>query len=465
VAPDGAKVADDLSGQLAAHIVRTRFDDIPAAAVAVTKRSIVDALGVMLAASGLGEGCTAFAELARETNDTGPSAVWGFGFGSAPLMAAFANGAMAHAMDFEDTHDATLVHPHAACVPAAIAVAQSLGGVSGKDLITAVALGADLNCRLALGLEDNPDHYGWFMMPMLGTYGATAAVAKLMGLNESQIVQAFSLAFCQAVVSGELKHDPASHLRAVRDGFSAKAGVTGASLAARGVRGFSHPFEGEAGFYAQYAGGRYNRAAILDGLGRHFETVNLSYKPWPSCRGTHSFVEAALKLMRSDGISAEAIESAHTTVSPFFANLCSPLAQKAHPETAIDAKFSIPFTTAAALCHGTIEFGHYSPEALSDPAVTALADRFTHTIQEDWTREKSTYGRLEIRTKDGATHACLIETPLGHPANPITNEALAAKFMDCAANARVPLDPARVDAIAGAVETLQDAADIGEVFG
>jgi len=278
-------------------------------------------------------------------------------------------------------------------------------------------------------------------------------------------VQAFSLAFCQAVVSGELKRDPSSHLRAVRDGFSAKAGVIGASLAARGVRGFGHPFEGEAGFYAQYAGGQYNRAAILDGLGRHFETVNLSYKPWPSCRGTHSFVEAALKLMQSDSIEADEIEGAHTTVSPFFANLCSPLAQKAHPETAIDAKFSIPFTTAAALRHGTIEFAHYGPEALSDPAVTALADRFTHTVEDEWTREKSTYGRLEIRTKDGATHACQIETPLGHPANPITNETLAAKFMDCAAHARVPLDPARVAAIAGAVETLQDVADISEIFG
>jgi 2-methylcitrate dehydratase PrpD len=458
-------MSDDLSERLAAHIIRTRFEDIPEAAVAVTKRSIVDAVGVMLAASGLGEGCEAFAELARETNDTGPCTVWGFGFGSAPVMAAFANGAMAHAMDFEDTHDATLVHPHAATVPAAIAVAQALGGVGGKDLITAIALGADLNCRLALGLEENPDTYGWFMMPMLGTYGATAAAAKLLGLSGDQLVHAFSLAFCQAVCSGELKRDPSSHLRAVRDGFSAKAGVTGAYLAKRGVRGFGHPFEGEAGFYGQYAGGRYNRAAVLGGLGERFETVDISYKPWPSCRGTHAFVEAALTLCRAEGITADDVASLHATVSPFFANLCEPKAQKCRPETAIDAKFSIPFTTAAALLHGTIEFGHYASDALSDPAVTELAEKFTHRVEADWVREKSTYGALEIRTKEGASHACRIETPLGHPANPITNEALAAKFADCAAHARVPLAPRRLAVIAGSVETLEVCEDVREVFG
>ena len=133
----------------------------------------------MIAASSLGEGCAAFVEIARASG-TGPSTVLGHGFRTSPAMAAMANGAMAHALDFEDTHDATLVHPHAAAVPAALALAESLGGVRGPDLITAVATGADLACRLALGFVEPPQGHGYYLIPMLGLYAAAAACGKLL---------------------------------------------------------------------------------------------------------------------------------------------------------------------------------------------------------------------------------------------------------------------------------------------
>ena len=128
----------------------------------------------------------------------------GCGFRTSPVMAAFANGAMAHAIDFEDTHDATLVHPHAAVVPAALAIAEYLGGVSGREFLTAVAIGADLSCRLALGLTESVEKRGYYFIPMLGAYGAAAAAAKLLGLDESQIEQSLALASCQAVYSDAL---------------------------------------------------------------------------------------------------------------------------------------------------------------------------------------------------------------------------------------------------------------------
>ena len=147
-------MADGASAELARHISTVDFSDLPPAAAAVTKAALVDAVGVMFAASGLGEGCDAFAELARDSGEAGHSTVLGWDFATSPAMAAFANGAAAHALDFEDTHDATLVHPHAAVIPAALATAQAIGQVSGRAFLTAIATGADLSCRLALGLAD-----------------------------------------------------------------------------------------------------------------------------------------------------------------------------------------------------------------------------------------------------------------------------------------------------------------------
>ena len=280
------RTSHGVSSILTRHIRATTWADLPADARKVTARAVMDAGGVMIAASGLGEGCGAFVELARTSGEHGPSTVLGCGFGTSPVMAAFANGAMAHAIDFEDTHDATLVHPHATVVPAALAIAEYLGGVSGHEFLNAVAIGADLSCRLALGLTESVEKRGYYFIPMLGAYGAAATAAKLLGLDEGQIEQSLALASCQAVYSDALVSYPPSHLRAVRDAFGAKAGVTAALLARSGVQAFASPIEGPGGLYANYANGKYDEARLLD-------------RSWSDIRGRERILQA-LALMQGD---------------------------------------------------------------------------------------------------------------------------------------------------------------------
>ena len=278
-------LTQEISLTLARHI---RSAEIPAAARAVTQRAVMDAVGVMTAASGLGEGCEAFAAVARENGEGGSCNVLGYDFKTSPIMAAFVNGAMAHALDFEDTHDATLVHPHAAVVPAALALAEFAGGVSGREFLDAVTIGADLSCRLASGLTESAEKRGFYFIPMLSAYGASAAAARILKLSEAEIIQSLALASCQAVFSDALVTYPPSHLRAVRDGFSARAGVTSALLARRGVQAFDRPIEGPGGLYSNFARNKYDPEQLLNGLGSNFEGANVSFKPWPSCRGTHA---------------------------------------------------------------------------------------------------------------------------------------------------------------------------------
>jgi 2-methylcitrate dehydratase PrpD len=451
----------DISAILARHV---HSAEVTPQARAVTRRAVIDAIGVMAAASGLGEGCEAFAALAKESGESGHCTVLGFDFRTSPVMAAFANGAMAHALDFEDTHDATLVHPHAAAVPAALAIAEFAGGVSGRDFLDAVAVGADLSCRLALGLTESVEKRGFYFIPMLSAYGAAATAARLLKLSESEIVQSFALASCQAVFSDALVAYPPSHLRAVRDGFSARAGVTAALLARRGVQAFDRPIEGPGGLYANFARGRFDAERMLCGLGQDYEGARVSFKPWPSCRGTHAFVEAALSLARDNMVDAALVARIDVTVSPFFSVLCEPPEQKRRPKTAIDAKFSIPFTVAVALARGGVGLRDFSQDRLGDPTLHALADRVHHAVEPPWSFAQSTRGALTLALTDGRRVTREVIDPLGHPENPMDERAMTRKFEDCLAAARHPTDAASARRLAERLEEIERVADVREVF-
>jgi 2-methylcitrate dehydratase PrpD len=454
--------AVEVSTILARHV---HAAGVTPAARHVTGRSMMDAIGVMMAASGLGEGCDAFAAFARESGEGGPCSVLGFDFGASPVMAAFANGAMAHALDFEDTHDATLVHPHAAVVPAALAIAEFTGGVNGRDFLDAIAIGADLSCRLALGLTESVEKRGFYFIPMLSAYGAAAAAARLLKLSEREIVQSFALASCQTVFSDALVSYPPSHLRAVRDGFSARAGVTAALLARRGVQAFDRPIEGPGGLYANFARGKFDAARMLRGLGSEFEGTKVSFKPWPSCRGTHAFVEAALSLVREAGIAAADVARIDVKVSPFFSVLCEPPEQKRRPRTAIDAKFSIPFTVAIALARGDVGLRDFSQDRLSDEELHALAGKVHHVIEPAWNFEQSTRGALTLALADGRTLSREVTDPLGHPRNPMDERAMVRKFEDCLAVTRQPVNAAAVRRLAERLERIEQVVDMRDLFG
>ena len=453
--------ASEISAILARHV---RSAVVTPEARAVTKRAVIDAIGVMSAASGLGEGCEALVALAKESGESGSCTVLGFGLRTSPIMAAFANGGMAHALDFEDTHDATLVHPHAAVVPAALAVAEFVGGVSGREFLDAVAIGADLSCRLALGLTESVEKRGFFFIPMLSAYGAAAAAALLLKLSERETVQGFALASCQAVFSDALIAYPPSHLRAIRDGFSARAGVTAVLLARRGVQAFDRPIEGPGGLYANFARGKFDAERLLHALGEEYEGAKVSFKPWPSCRGTHAFIEEDLSIAREGAFDIDRVQRIDLTVSPFFAILCEPPEQKRRPKTAIDAKFSIPFTVALALAQRDVGLNDFLQERLSDPKLHALADKVHYTVEPGWTFDQSTRGALTLWFENGHSVSHEVKYPLGHPTNPMDESATMRKFEDCLACTRHPLDPAGVRRLASKLNAIDTVADMRDLF-
>ncbi len=443
--------------RLARFTAETAAWQIPGPALDRARMSLIDAVAVMLAASGLGERCDAFADVAQLTG-SGQCVVVGHGFRTSPAMAAFANGAMAHAMDFEDTHDHAIAHPHAAAIAAALAIVDTKPGTSGDDLLAAIAIAGDLVCRIAGAFDVNPDTFGWHTTPWLGVFGAATAAGRLLALDSDRMIDAWSLAMSQMASFGELKNAPNSHVRAVRDAFAAQAGVLGAMLAARGVKGYDEPLQGGAGFLASVARGRYTAARLVEDLGTRLQGAEVSFKPWPCCRGTHAYVDAGLRLASRMRIEPERIVRVDVVVNEKNRMLCEPRPSKVRPDTAINAKFSIPFTTATALLRGAVGLASFSPAALRDEAVLSLAAKVHHTVDPDIPLRDVTRGSVTLHLEDASVSEHVV-LALGHPLRPMPPEAFRAKFDDCARHARSCFDDDRRDRLWDALCAIRSTAD------
>ncbi len=451
-----------LSARVAAHVAQCRFEALPYASVAAAKRAILDGTGVMFAASGLSDDVVPFVALARTQSASPQATLIGFDERVGVTMAALANGAMAHALDFEDAFDPAPCHPNASLLPALLSAAQFRPPISGRDFIAAVAVGCDLVCRLALSLRQSLESAGWYPPPILGAHGACAAVARALRLSPAQIIDAFSLLLCQNTCPGEIKHSPETVIRAIREAFPAQAALSSALLAERGVRGFAHPLEGRNGFFALFASGRYEPCDITDGLGQRFWIEALSFKKWPCCRGTHAYIEAAQTLRQEYGFSTGDIADLRIFGGELQRMLCEPRAQKQQPQTLIDAKFSLPFTLAVALRDQEVTLNSFTPAALSDPLLLSLAARARFEFGAAISLPAA--GEIQLTLKDGRVLRHRVPQALGDPSRPLSDAALRAKFVNCTMNAARPLSRRQAEALADRFMNLELEADVGALL-
>jgi 2-methylcitrate dehydratase PrpD len=436
-----------VSQTIGAHVAGLDYYEIPSAASHQARRALLDSLGVMLGATGLSPEATPYHTVALSAGGGSMSRLLSGGDAS-PEHAAFANGALSHALDFGDVFDLGPAHPNAALVPALIALADADPLLSSEEFLTAMVIGSDLACRFSLAGHRTFEEGGWYPPPLVGSLGAAAGCAKLLGLDADGVVQAIGLALCSASFPGEIKFDPASPIRAVREAFAARAAVSAAQLAEAGARAFAAPLEGRAGFFALYTGG-LNADRLLDGLGERYMGAELSFKPWPSCRGTHAYIEAALLLR--EHCSPEDIDSIEAEIGLVQDMLVSPPAAKMRPDSSIAAKFSIPFTVAVALIEGAIGLDSFDDAHRSDPQILDLASRLSSRLNPSWGHKEASSGSLTLLLKDGRKLTHAVPHARGHPGNPISDAELIAKFAACTARAQSPWQTATAEQVANRI--------------
>jgi 2-methylcitrate dehydratase PrpD len=449
----------ELTRALARNIVATEYSDLPAAVRDATKRSILDTLGVMFPPTRRESACIALAELIVEAGGKPESTV--IGGGKVPCWsAALVNGALAHALDYDDGIEAPPHHPTASTFPAALAMAEKIGGVSGKDFIAAVALGNDLSIRLASGPKGKlVEDYPWFPITTFGVFSAAAAVAKLLRLSEEQTVNALGIALGRVSGIMEAMTAPKSEIRAIRDGFSNKEGVFAALMAWKGIAACDNAIEI---LYRTLYRDDCNPGIVTSALGVSFRGADVHLKAWPSCRETHGHIQAALEIRRKHGIGAAQISEVVLTVGHFGAErLCEPMAAKRNPTLSIGAKFSLPFTVALALAKGKVEIADFFPENLNHPDILSLAARIGYKVDASF--GIVTPAIVELRTTDGRILSERVDRVYGDPGSPLQEADLIAKFKDCIRYARKKVTEERANILIRRLLTLEETADMREI--
>lgn len=420
-----------------------------------------------LACAAAGQGAEGVGTLTGLAADWGGKAEAGIWFAQARVPSPFAalvNGLAAHAVEFDDTHDDAILHAGITVIPAVHAAAQRRGGLSGKEFLSAVAIGVDVACRLALATEIGPGETGWLLTPLCGTFGAAAGAARALGLDAGTTLNALGLAYAQAAGNGQATIDGALAKR-LQAGLAAKAGTLAAIMASIGVTGARQVFEGRRGFYAVYQRGAYDRTKILDGLGERFAVMDLSYKPYPCCRWTHAALEGALEARRQ-GVTADRVREVEIAVNrQAFNSTGDPIEVKRRPRNVVDAQFSIPFAVAAALVDGHVCLDHFSPASIARADLLDVANRVNISVGTDWSLElvrSVSPAKLLFRMVDGSTVETTVLRPSGGSDDPEVDRILRDKFLACAAAAGLEIGEAR--ARLAALESIPSAEDATAVL-
>lgn len=445
--------AATISGRLAQHVVATRLEDIPAAAVDSSKRLALDTLAVAWAgasAPGVREAC----ELLAEEGGRAESSVWAFGGRLPARAAAFINSTSAAALDYDGMRatERGSVHADSVVLPAALAVAER-AHASGRDFLAALVLGNDVVTRL--GAASQLPHRGWYHTSIYGIFGAAAAAARLLRLDATATRHAFGIALSQTAAT-QLPSMSFSLAKRFSSAFAAHAGVFSALLAARGITAPGEAFEGKFGFYNLYQAG--DPVALFADLGRSYPHVETAIKKYPSCACNHTAIEAALALVREHDLAPSDVTAAEVVISPYVHRLVgAPFDPGADPQVA--AQFSVQYSIACAILRRRLSVADIQNEAVLEPAIGALARSIRVSVDEARGNSRGATVRFMSR-RHGALEKRVEHIP-GSPAAPIDAADLQQKFRDCTEAGACALGPARAALLAarmGEVETVTDMA-------
>jgi 2-methylcitrate dehydratase PrpD len=444
-----------LARELAERIVATQYGDMSEDAVYWGKIALLDTIGVTLA--GAAEDAPRIVDEVVASGSSGPSLVFGSDRRASPLDAALVNGTAAHALDFDNTVSTIGGHVSAVMVPALIAAADAHRS-TGKDLLLAHAAGFE-TARIGLALNPHHSEKGWHPTSTLGVFAVTAACARLLNLSVDEIETA--LALSTSLAAGT-KANFGTMTKPLHAGQCARGGLMSALLARKGFTANKDAFEHKQGFLNLFsAGGRIDTARVFEGWGGSLSIVEpgASYKLYPCCYSTHSAIQGALGLVQEHGVfdpaSIERIES--RTSSRALAHTDRP-----HPKSALEAKFSVQYCIARALVHGQVALEHFEGDAHNEPAMQALLSRIQSSpYTGPFASEDRFDARLKVTLKDGRVLEAKVDSPLGRTArDPISKDALDAKFRDCAKRV-VPGE--RADAVCRAIWAIEALKDVNEL--
>lgn len=400
---------------LARYIVDAKPGDVPTAVKREALRSFLNWLGCAV-------GGSIHPTLDRALDAIGPfvgkpqATVLGRGDRVDILNAALLNGIASHVFDFDDTHLKTIIHPAGPVAAAILALAEHQT-ISGEDFLHAFILGVETECRI--GNAVYPAHYdiGWHITGTTGVFGAAAAVGKLVGLDEQQMIWALGIAGTQ---SSGFREMFGTMCKSFHPGRAAQNGLTSALLAKQNFTSSNRVLEAPRGFAHVMSTAR-NFDEITEGLGEHFEISLNTYKPFACGIVIHPAIDGCVQLRNENGLKAEDVAAIELTVHPLVLELTG----KKTPQTGLEGKFSVYHSCAVALIYGAAGENEYGDDVVSNRTVIALRDRITASASPDIREDEV---RIRLTAGDGKVIDKHVKHAIGSLERPMSDADLEAKF-------------------------------------
>src|SRR6266849_5640386 len=450
-----------LTDHVGRFVATTKYEDIPTEVIELGKKSILDGLGLALAGSRAETGTICREYLKNMGVCGGKATIAGSALKTSPRFAAFVNGVSIHADDFDDTQLSAakdrvyglLVHPTVPVLPAILALSAQRN-ISGKELMLAYHVGVEVECKIAEAIS--PRHYedGFHSTGTCGVFGSAAASAKLLGFDQSKILNTFGLVASQC---GGLRENFGTMTKPFQAGHAAESGVVSAELVGLGWTAADQILEAERGFFHAF-GGSYDPAAIVDRLGKPwtFSSPGISMKPYPSGSLAHPAMTELARLIEVNNLQASQVEKVDVGANH---NMTTTLLHH-QPKTGLEAKFSMEFCIAILLLERKAGLGEFSDKVVQRADVQEMIRRVNYYVDPE--AESAGFDKmtsiLKIHLKDGRVIAGRAEFGKGSPANPMTFEEAAAKFRGCAEYADWP--SVKTEKIIAFVRALDSAPDV-----
>jgi len=449
-------VSGDLAGRLAEYAWGLGFGDLPAEVVHEAKRRVIDSLGCALGAYAA-EPVKVARAVVHELGGVPAATILGSRDRSSPPLAAFVNGIMVRYLDYNDTYlSREPAHP-SDNIPAALAVAESEGR-SGADLITAIVLAYEIQCRLADAASLRAR--GWDHVTY-GAFSVAASAAKLMGLDPDRIRHALGLSGVAGVALRQTRAGELSMWKGAAFANTARNAVLAASLARAGMTGPAPIFEGEFGFFRQVSG-EFDPGP-LGGQGVPFRITDTSIKVWPAEYHAQPGIEAALRV-RERGVAVDDIDEVVIHTFRAAVEIIAKDPEKWRPRTRETADHSLPYCVAVALADGTVTPAQFLPHRLADERIHALLDR-TRVVEDPGLTERypeAVPTVLEVRLRSGETVVERVDYPRGHARNPVSDAEVEQKFLSLTGGL---LSPAQQDAALARLWRLEEEEDLRALLG
>ncbi len=384
--------SQDLTRTLAEQARNLRLEDIPEDIRAWARQCVLDYVACALAGAKDELTEILLAEM-QEAGGKGTATIMGHGVKLPPAAAAVVNGAASHALDYDDVNLAMPGHPTVAILPALLALAEERGA-TGAEVLTAFVAGYELQCRV--GRIMSPGHYdvlGFHATATVGSFGAAAACAHLMGLNADQFATALGIAGTQAA---GLKSMFGTMCKPLHAGKASYHGLMAAKLAARGFTSRTDVLECTQGF-AKTHSPNFNPEKALAEPPQGWYIRNNLFKYHAACYMVHASIDAARKLREQHNITPDRISRIRMQIEEASDRICNIQA----PTTGLEAKFSLKLATAMGLSGvDTGRLSTYSAEVATDPALVAVRDR----VEIDFRKGiASTFAAIELTLTDGST--------------------------------------------------------------